>query len=126
MRLHVLKNRLQKDEEVCRKYMEIVDGYLKKCYDRKVPESKLETNKNSVWYLPHHAVVNPQKPGKVRVVFDCVAKFKGTSLNDKLLRGPDLNNNLVSVLIRFREEPVAMRRACVRHQRNVSSGSSLS
>jgi hypothetical protein len=29
-------------------------------------------------------------------------------LNDKLLRSPDLNKNLVGVLIRFREEPVAI------------------
>ena len=26
------------------------------------------------WHLPHH-VINPRKPGKVRVVFDCVAKW---------------------------------------------------
>ena len=61
-----------------------------------------------VWYLPHHPVFHPQKPGKIRVVFDCSAKFKGTSLNDQLLQGPDLTNGLVGVLIRFRQEPVAM------------------
>ena len=41
------------------------------------------------------------------MVFDCIARFGGTSLNDKLLQGPDLTNRLVGVLTRFREEPIA-------------------
>ena len=41
------------------------------------------------------------------VVFDCAAKFKGFSINDKLLQGPDLNNNLTGVLLHFRQESVA-------------------
>ena len=32
----------------------------------------------------------------------------GTSLNDQLLKGPELNNNLVGILMRFREEHVAV------------------
>ena len=39
-------------------------------------------------------------------VFDCSARFGGTSLNDKLLQGPDLTNQLVGVLTRFRKEPM--------------------
>jgi len=61
-----------------------------------------------VWYLPHHAVINPKKPDKVRVVFDCAANFGGTLLNDKVLQGPDITNQLIGVLLRFREEPVAI------------------
>ena len=41
-------------------------------------------------------------------MFDCAAKFLGVSLNDMLLQGPDLNNNLIGVLMRCREEPVAI------------------
>ena len=60
------------------------------------------------WYLPHHNVVNPKKPDKVRVVFDCAAKFNGESLNNNVLQGPDLTNSLVGVLCRFRPENVAI------------------
>jgi hypothetical protein len=27
------------------------------------------------WYLPHYLVTHPQKLEKVRIVFDCAAKF---------------------------------------------------
>ena len=57
---------------------------------------------SKTWYLPHHAVLNPIKPGKVCVVFDAASKFDGVSLNDKLLTGPDLLHNLVGILMRFR------------------------
>ena len=52
-----------------------------------------------IWYLPHHLVLNPKKPGKVRVVFDCAARYLGESLNDKCLSGPDLINHLLHVLL---------------------------
>lgn len=47
------------------------------------------------WYLPIFGVYHPKKPSKIRVVFDSSAKFNGISLNDVLLTGPDLTNNLV-------------------------------
>ena len=59
------------------------------------------------WYIPHHGVVHPAKPEKVRVVFDCSAEYRGTSLSNQLISGPDLTNQLDGVLARFKEEPVA-------------------
>lgn len=41
-------------------------------------------------------------------MFDCAANFLGVSLKDMLLQGPDLNNNLTGVLMRFPEEPVVV------------------
>ena len=62
----------------------------------------------SVWYLPHHPVLNANKPGKVCIVFNCAAKHQGTSLNDQPLQGPDLTNNLVGILTCIPQEPVAL------------------
>ncbi|KAM4019382.1 uncharacterized protein ACNLHF_000087 [Anomaloglossus baeobatrachus] len=60
------------------------------------------------WYLPSFGVYHPRKPNQIRVVFDSSAKHEGVSLNDVLLTGPNLTNNLVGVLLRFRKELVAI------------------
>ena len=65
------------------------------------------TNREECWYLPTFGVYHPHKPGQIRVVFDSSAKHLGVSLNDVLLTGPDLNNSLLGVLMRFRCEQVA-------------------
>ena len=49
----------------------------------------------------------PEKPNKIRVVFEAIAKFENKSLNDHLLQGPDLTNSLIGVLTRFREDNIA-------------------
>ena len=68
----------------------------------------LLTHDEECWYLPIFGVYHPKKPGKVRVVFDSSASFEGVSLNSVLLQGPDLTNNLLSILIRFRMDAVAV------------------
>ena len=60
------------------------------------------------WYLPHHPVKHPHKLGKVRRVCIAASKFKGVSLNDKLVSGPALLRNLVGIVFRFREHKIAV------------------
>ena len=67
-----------------------------------------ESNAVSRWFLPHHVVLHQHKPEKLRVVFDCAARFGGTSLNGQLSKRPDFLNSLIGVLTRFRTEKVAV------------------
>ena len=53
-------------------------------------------------------MLHPHKPNKVRVVFDAAATYKESSLNNNLLSGIDLLNNLLSVLCRFRRGQYAV------------------
>ena len=59
-------------------------------------------------YLPHYPVSNENKPGKIRRVTNASSVFQGQSVNSNLLKGPDLLSNLVGVLLRFREQQVAV------------------
>ena len=83
--------------------MDMEEGYIKKLTKEEATAPAMHK-----WYLPHHPVLNPKKPEKVRRVCDAAAKFQGSSLNNQLLSGPDLLNNLVGIFMRFREEKVAL------------------
>ena len=64
--------------------------------------------KGRALHILHHRVYHPHKPGKIRVIFDCSAKFMSKSLNDMLYKGSNLTNSLVGVLSRFRADRVAV------------------
>ena len=84
--------------------------FMQKLFDKghAEPAPNKETNPSaSHWYLPHFGIYLPQKPDKIRVVFDSAAETKAMSLNKILLSGPDLTNGLLGVLLHFRQDPVA-------------------
>jgi hypothetical protein len=106
-RLQSLKKMLR-NPQFYADYKEFISGVISKGYAIRVPEAELARCDGRVWYLPHHGVYHPKKPNKIRVVFDCAAITRGVSLNIMLLQGPDLTNKLMGVLLRFREESVAV------------------
>ncbi|KAK3747362.1 hypothetical protein QZH41_005268 [Actinostola sp. cb2023] len=103
-RMRSLKRKFAREPDLETKYRAVMDGYIAKGHARKLsPEEAAKTGPRT-WYLPHFSVTNPNKPGKLRIVFDAAAECEGTSLNKNLLHGPDCTNSLVGVLMRFRQE----------------------
>ena len=103
-RLMGLKRRFIRDDKFFLDYKKYLNDLLEKGYIRRCNEAPT----GKTWYIPHHAVYHPSKPDKISVVFECSAEFEGKSINEELLPGPDLTNQIVSILIRFREEKVAV------------------
>ena len=103
-----LESRLSKDPKLRERYAETISEDIRKGYVVTVEPHDPRKRSDREWYLPHHPVVNPNKPGKVRRVLNGASKFHGTSLNKSILVGPDLLQNLNFVLLRFRQHKYAV------------------
>lgn len=105
-RLVAIESKMDKSTEFKERYTAQMNNMFEKCY----AEESLDTDTESqrLWYLPHFAVINVNKPGKLRLVFDAAAKSNGVCLNDALLEGPDLLRDLAGMLFRFRERAIAV------------------
>eukprot|EP00112_Aurelia_sp_Birch-Aquarium-sp1_P025236 Seg83.5 transcript_id=Seg83.5/GoldUCD/mRNA.D3Y31 product="hypothetical protein" protein_id=Seg83.5/GoldUCD/D3Y31 len=77
------------DEQYKLDYVTFMNDIISKGYAGKVSGPRMKVKEGETWYLPHHGVDHPKKPGKIRVVFDCSCSYKGTSLNEELLQGPN-------------------------------------
>ncbi|CAI6352741.1 unnamed protein product [Macrosiphum euphorbiae] len=97
------ENRLRNNIPLREAYTQFMHEYEALGHMERVIEKEDEENKKSC-YLPHHAVINENSTTtKVRVVFDASCKTEsGNSLNDLLLKGPVLQDELLYILARFR------------------------
>nr|XP_027237393.1 uncharacterized protein LOC113828586 [Penaeus vannamei] len=110
-RLQSLENRLKRNgADYTQKYCDQVnDDMISRGVARKLSQGKLETYKGPVFYLPHHEVMKPESESTpLRIVFNSSASYMGISLNDCLAKGPDILTNMMGMLLRFRQYPVAV------------------
>ena len=103
-----LEKHLDQNTNLRALYAKNIQEDFDKCYVIKGNTHDCTNRSAREWYLPHHPVINPNKPGKVRRVLNGAAKFHGSSLNKALLVGPDLLQNLLAVLMRFRQHQHAV------------------
>ena len=88
-------------------YLEFMGKIIDKGHASAIPSEEVPPPPGRSWYLPHFATYHNTKR-TIRVVFDSSCEFEGVSLNKVLLPGPDLMNNLIGVLMRFRKENIAV------------------
>lgn len=97
-----LERKLNKDTNLKLQYTQFINEYISLGHMAKV--SDIDSDSPS-YYIPHHPVLKPSSlTTKLRIVFDASAKTtNGKSLNDLLLAGPTIQNDLFSILLRFRK-----------------------
>ncbi|XP_044027348.1 uncharacterized protein LOC122864200 isoform X1 [Siniperca chuatsi] len=110
-RFESLVKKLKTDATLCERYNNVIQDYLQQgiCEDAIEDTTVAEKQETVKYYMPHHAVVREDKATtKLRVVFDASSHEEGcSSLNDCLYSGPNLNPNLLDVLIQFRLHEIA-------------------
>lgn len=104
-RARTLHSSLLRDPKKRDHMLTFMQGVIDEQHAEEAPPLKEGTE---CWYLPVFGVYHPKKPEKIRAVFDSSASHNGVSLNDVLIGGPDLTNNLLGVLMRFRKNSVAV------------------
>nr|XP_034828792.1 uncharacterized protein LOC117986080 [Maniola hyperantus] len=114
-----LEKRLLKDEKLYIEYQNVMQEYLTLNHMSLIKGEDIE-NPKSV-YLPHHAVVREDKDTtKVRVVYNASSKgVNNVSLNDDLLVGPKLQQDLRHLLMRWRKFRVCIIADLVKMYRQV-------
>jgi hypothetical protein len=101
-RLLAQETKLAKNSVHLAAYNKNVKELLDLGYMRQATDQDLNGKWQNVWYLPMSLVVNENKiPPKYRNVYDSSAKYEGVSLNDKLLKGPDLLINILKPLLKI-------------------------
>ena len=107
--LRSLERRLSKNSNHMNIYSDQIQDMIHRKVAQKIESSTLFSYSGPIYYLSHHEVLKPDSESTpCRIVFNSSSKFKGHVLNEYWAKGPDLLNNLLGVLIRFREKSIAI------------------
>ncbi|XP_037932864.1 uncharacterized protein LOC119667632 [Teleopsis dalmanni] len=100
-RLLSLERRLSRDRSTRDAYNAFMDEYLSLGHMTIVEEADMDKIK---YFAPHQYVLRPDSTStKLRVVFDCSCKTdSGLSLNEVMMKGPLVQDDLLSIILRFR------------------------
>ena len=108
-RLESTERRLLKNPLQAAAYNDKMTEMEDMSFSSKLSEQEINDYKRPVHYISHHAVLRPESTSTpVRIVFNSSATYQGHKLNDYWQKGPDLLNGLFGVILRFRENKVAL------------------
>ena len=103
------EKRLLNKPELAKAYVAQMEDMVNRGVAVKLTEPELSQYNGPKHYLSHHEVINEEKLSTpLRIVFNASANYKGQVLNDFWAKGPDLLNNPLGIVMRFREEAHAI------------------
>lgn len=106
-RMHTLERKFRSKPEFKKQYVTFMNEYKQFNHMTLVDDNhKYEQS----YYLPHHGIINENSTTtRLRVVFDGSAPSdSGVSLNDIQFVGPTIQEDLLSIILRFREHKYAV------------------
>ncbi|KAL0853130.1 hypothetical protein ABMA27_012894 [Loxostege sticticalis] len=103
-RFLALEKKFETNPEYYTKYKQFIDEFVKLGHAKEVDINQYNVYDDPVYFLAHHAVLNESsKTTKLRVVFGGNLKTKnGISLNDLMLNGKLVQNDLFNILTLLR------------------------
>ena len=103
-RLFALERKLKDHGDVKQQYRDFIKEFVDMGHLEEAPRTS-----GLCYYVSHHCVFKDSTTTKLRVVFDASSKSpNGNSLNDCLLLGPRLQDDVFDILIRFRLHQYAL------------------
>ena len=106
--LRSTERRLMKNEQLSITYQQQIDDMIARKVARKLNHEEINQYSGPIHYISHNEVISDSVSTPCRLVFNSSAKFNGHILNDYWAKGPDMLNNLLGVLLRFRENLIAI------------------
>lgn len=112
-----MEKRFKRDPQLKEEYSKCINEYIELNHMELAKDSdeSLITTKNGekcyeCYYLPHHAVIKTtSSTTKLRVVFNASQKSSnGVSLNDLMMTGPTIQDDLMNILVRWRGHRIAL------------------
>lgn len=99
-----LERRLTKCTEIYNQYRDFMQVYYKLGHMEEVNDRDINNDGHDCVYIPHSYVINvDSRTTKLRVVFDASSKTDtDISLNDVLMKGPVIQEELIKIIARFR------------------------
>lgn len=98
-----MEKQLAKEPEWKTAYSAQVQDMLDRGAAVMVSEETIANWSGPVWYVSHLIAPNPHSvTTPVRLVWNCSQRFRGVSVNNLLVKGPDFLNQIHVALLRFR------------------------
>lgn len=118
-----MEQKMSRDPDFERLYKCFMHEYELLNHMTRLKQNEINSTKHVINYLPHHAVLKESsKTTKLRVVFDASAKShkSNLSLNETLCVGPVIQDDLYSILLRFRKHNFVMKADITKMYRQIN------
>lgn len=107
-RLECTERRLLRNPDHLEVYHKQIVDMLDRKVARILTEEEIKKYNGPYYYLCHHEVLKDSLSTPCRIVFNSSAKFMNSCLNDFWAKGAKMINNLLGVLLRFRENKIVI------------------